>query len=153
LRSNGPPAAQAALLESLESLGSLKSVADVPLNGYGLSLIDTMKRIQTDYPNAVIVKIPLAEIVKRHRGVADRLALIDTGESAEELKKAIKVSKQYESSELASELVEPVAGGKSDYQQKRRCLRLAVQHNGWGDGWADCSCPDRRSGNGFAGRR
>lgn len=50
---------------------------------------DDLKRVQSDHPNAKIITIPPAEIVKRHSGVANRLARIATGEAAEELKKAI----------------------------------------------------------------
>jgi hypothetical protein len=55
---------------------------------------DDLKRVQSDHPDAKIITIPPAEIVKRHSGVANRLARIATGEAAEELKKAIEASKQ-----------------------------------------------------------
>lgn len=48
-----------------------------------------LKRLQADHPDAKIVTIPPAEIVKRHSGVANSLARIATGEAAEALKKAI----------------------------------------------------------------
>jgi len=48
-----------------------------------------LKRVQADHPDAKIITIPPAEIVKRHIGVANRLALIASGEAAEKLKKAI----------------------------------------------------------------
>jgi len=48
-----------------------------------------LKRVQADHPGAKITTIPPAEIVKRHSGVANRLAGIATGEAAEALKKAI----------------------------------------------------------------
>jgi len=56
--------------------------------------VDDLKRVQSDHPDAKIITIPPAEIVKRHSGVANRLARIATGEAAEELKKAIEASKQ-----------------------------------------------------------
>ena len=56
-----------------------------------MSLINTadLERVRADHPNAKIITIPPAEIVKRHRFVASRLARIATGAAAEELKKAI----------------------------------------------------------------
>jgi hypothetical protein len=48
-----------------------------------------LKRVKADHPDAKIITIPPAEIVKRHSGVANSLARIATGEAAEELKKAI----------------------------------------------------------------
>jgi hypothetical protein len=56
--------------------------------------VDDLKRVQSDHPDAKIITIPPAEIVKRHSGVANRLARIATGEAAEELKKAIEALKQ-----------------------------------------------------------
>jgi hypothetical protein len=53
---------------------------------------DDLKRVQSDHPDAKIITIPPAEIVKRHSGVANRLARIATGEAAEELKKALEMS-------------------------------------------------------------
>jgi hypothetical protein len=50
---------------------------------------DDLKRVQADHPDAKIITIPPAEIVKRHSGVANRLARIATGKAAEELKKAL----------------------------------------------------------------
>ena len=55
---------------------------------------DDLKRVQVDHPDAKIITIPPAEIVKRHSGVADRLARIATGPAAEELKKAIEMSRK-----------------------------------------------------------
>jgi len=55
---------------------------------------DDLKRVQADHPNAKIVTISPAEIVKRHSSVANRLARIATGEAAGELKKAIEMAKQ-----------------------------------------------------------
>lgn len=51
-----------------------------------------MKRVQADHPDAKIIVIPPAEIVRRHSGVANSLARIATGKAAEELKKAIEAS-------------------------------------------------------------
>lgn len=48
-----------------------------------------LKRLQADHPDAKIITIQPAEIVKRHSGVANSLARIATGEAAEALKKAI----------------------------------------------------------------
>ncbi len=50
---------------------------------------DDLKRVQADHPDANIIMIAPAEIVKRHNYVAARLAGIATGEAAEELKKVI----------------------------------------------------------------
>ena len=56
-----------------------------------MSLINAadLELVRADHPNAKLTTIPPAEIVKRHSGVANRLARIGTGEAAEELKKAI----------------------------------------------------------------
>lgn len=56
--------------------------------------VEDLKRVQADHPDAKITMIPPAEIVKRHSGVADRLARIATGPAAEELKKAIETSRK-----------------------------------------------------------
>lgn len=55
---------------------------------------DDLKRVQVDHPDAKIITIPPAEIVRRHSGVADRLARIATGPAAEELEKAIEMSRK-----------------------------------------------------------
>jgi hypothetical protein len=60
---------------------------------------DDLKRVQADHPDAKITTIPPAEIVKRHSGVANRLARIATGEASEELKKAIA---EYEANKTLS---------------------------------------------------
>lgn len=56
-----------------------------------MSLVNAvdLKRVQADHPDAAIITIPPAEIVKRHSGVAGQLARIATGPAAEELKKAL----------------------------------------------------------------
>ena len=56
-----------------------------------MSLINTadLQRVRADHPNAPIITIPPAEIVKRHRFVASRIARIATGAPAEQLKQAI----------------------------------------------------------------
>ncbi|TVP96776.1 MAG: hypothetical protein EA381_16620 [Planctomycetaceae bacterium] len=51
---------------------------------------DDLLRVRADHPDAKIITIPPAEIVRRHIGVAHSLARIATGEAAEELKKAIE---------------------------------------------------------------
>jgi hypothetical protein len=55
-------------------------------------IADDLKRVQSDHPDAKITTISPAEIVKRHSGVANRLARIATGLAAEELKKALDMS-------------------------------------------------------------
>jgi len=60
---------------------------------------DDLKRVQADHPDAKIMTIPPAEIVKRHSGVAHRLSRITTGEAAEQLKKAIA---EYEANKKSS---------------------------------------------------
>lgn len=48
-----------------------------------------LQRVQADHPETRITILPPEEIVKRHVGVANRLARIATGEAAENLKQAI----------------------------------------------------------------
>ena len=48
-----------------------------------------LKQVQANHPDAKIITIPPAEIVRRHSFIANRLAKIATGEAAEKLKKAI----------------------------------------------------------------
>ncbi len=66
-------------LKTLDLSMSLVNAADLEL-------------VRADHPEAKITTIPPAEIVKRHSGVANRLARIATGEAAEELKKVIETA-------------------------------------------------------------
>jgi len=61
-----------------------------------MSLVNAadLERVRSDHPGAKITTIPPAEIVKRHSFVAGRLARIATGEAAEELKKALEMSRK-----------------------------------------------------------
>jgi hypothetical protein len=68
-------------LKTLELSMSLVNAAD-------------LERVRSDHPGAKITTIPPAEIVKRHSFVAGRLARIATGEAAEELKKALEMSRK-----------------------------------------------------------
>lgn len=56
-----------------------------------MSLINAadLELVKADHPDAKIITISPAEIVKRHSYVASRIARIATGEAAEQLKKAI----------------------------------------------------------------
>jgi hypothetical protein len=75
--------------------GGLKHL--LPMKGHlktldlSMSLINAsdLELMRADHPDAKLTTIPPAEIVKRHSGVANRLARIATGAAAEELKKAI----------------------------------------------------------------
>lgn len=56
-----------------------------------MSLVNAadLERVQADHPDAKIITITPAEIVKRHSFVAARIARTATGEAADDLKKAI----------------------------------------------------------------
>ena len=68
-------------LKTLDLSMSLVNAADLEL-------------VRADHPNATITTMRPAEIVKRHRFVASKIARIATGEAAEELKRAIEASAQ-----------------------------------------------------------
>lgn len=51
-----------------------------------------LDRVRADHPDAMFTTLSPAEIVKRHKFVAGRIARVATGEAAEELKRAIAES-------------------------------------------------------------
>jgi len=59
-----------------------------------MSLVSTadLEKVKTDHPGLKVTTLPVAEIVKRHRGVAQNLARTAPPELAKELKAALDAS-------------------------------------------------------------